>query len=69
MAITGFDDIPIAEHAAPPLTTVHQPIYEIGRKLAHMLVNHIESGQPEQHLILPAEVIKRTSVNNRNKRG
>ncbi|MBK7199676.1 MAG: substrate-binding domain-containing protein [Anaerolineae bacterium] len=31
IAVTGFDDIPMAEHSHPPLTTVHQPIYRIGK--------------------------------------
>jgi len=30
VSITGFDDIPLAENAHPPLTTVHQPVYKIG---------------------------------------
>ncbi len=62
ISITGFDDIPIAEHAQPPLTTIHQPIYDIGRQLADMLIQHIETGLPEQHLILPVELIRRASV-------
>jgi LacI family transcriptional regulator len=38
LSVIGFDDIPVAEHANPPLTTVRQPIYEIGRCMCHMLV-------------------------------
>ncbi|MCI0397149.1 MAG: LacI family transcriptional regulator, partial [Chloroflexi bacterium] len=32
VAIGGFDDIPPAANSHPPLTTLHQPIYEIGRQ-------------------------------------
>src|SRR5690606_41159578 len=32
VSIAGFDGIPMAEVVDPPLTTVQQPIYELGRK-------------------------------------
>jgi LacI family transcriptional regulator len=38
LSVVGFDDIPLAEHAHPSLTTVCQPIYEIGRRVCHMLI-------------------------------
>jgi LacI family transcriptional regulator len=38
LSVVGFDDIPLAEHAHPTLTTVHQPVYQIGREVCHMLV-------------------------------
>jgi LacI family transcriptional regulator len=38
IAVTGFDDIPMAEHSHPPLTTVHQPIYRIGKMVCEMLI-------------------------------
>ena len=31
-AVVGCDDIPMAKHAIPPLTTVHVPFYETGRR-------------------------------------
>lgn len=62
LAITGFDDIPLAQYANPPLTTVHQPIYEIGRQLAANLIDILE-GLPVQPVqtILPATLIVRAS--------
>jgi len=38
IAVTGFDDIPMAAHAHPPLTTVRQPIYQIGKMVCEMLI-------------------------------
>ncbi len=52
LAIAGFDDIPMAETAHPPLTTVHQPIYKIGRMLTEMLIQIIQGHPPESTQIL-----------------
>ncbi len=63
VAITGFDDIPLAAHAHPPLTTVRQPIYEIGRRICHMIIQVIR-GEPilERHILLePVLVIRESS--------
>jgi len=42
IAIAGFDDIPLAAYATPPLTTVRQPIAEQGRIAAVWLLDRIE---------------------------
>jgi len=34
LSVTGFDDIPWAAHSHPSLTTVRQPVYEIGRRVS-----------------------------------
>jgi LacI family transcriptional regulator len=62
IAVVGFDDIPAAEYAQPPLTTVRQPIYEIGQRLATMLIGLI-GGQSEQatRVTLPPTLIIRRS--------
>jgi len=63
VAITGFDDIPLATHAHPPLTTVCQPIYDIGRRVCRMLIQVIK-GEPlaERHILLePTLVIRESS--------
>ena len=62
VAITGFDDIPPAEHSHPPLTTLHQPIYEIATMLADMLLAIIAGQTPAQSQVIlrPRLVIRRS---------
>ena len=62
VSITGFDDIPLAEHSHPPLTTVCQPIYDIGRRICAMLI-HLIQGQEltERHILLQPELVVRES--------
>jgi LacI family transcriptional regulator len=37
VAIVGFDDLPLAEHIFPSLTTIHQPVYELGVTAVRMV--------------------------------
>jgi LacI family transcriptional regulator len=62
LAVAGFDDVPAAEYANPPLTTIHQPIYEIGQRLVQMVIDIIK-GQPpvEMQVVLPPVLIIRAS--------
>jgi len=46
MSITGFDDIDLAMLADPPLTTVHVPHREMGRRAARALVEAIDRRAP-----------------------
>ena len=63
MALVGFDDGPLAEVAEPPLTTVHQPMEQIGREMATMLLEQIGSGdgRVDQQLVLDMELVQRAS--------
>jgi DNA-binding LacI/PurR family transcriptional regulator len=45
IAVVGYDDIPLAAHTSPPLTTVRQPTREQGRVAAEFLVRRIQAGQ------------------------
>ncbi|GAB3425293.1 LacI family DNA-binding transcriptional regulator [Flindersiella endophytica] len=42
VAVTGFDDIPMAGLMASGLTTVHQPMRELGAETARLLLGHID---------------------------
>lgn len=62
IAITGWDDIPIATVISPSLTTVHQPARALGARTARLLLDRIErkpDGPPE--IVLATELVTRAS--------
>jgi LacI family transcriptional regulator len=63
ISITGFDDIPAAEYAHPALTTIHQPIPEIG-KLVVNLLDDLISGRPtdKRQILLDSTLVTRAST-------
>lgn len=44
IAVAGFDDIPIARHVNPPLTSVHVPIAELGERATEKLIDSLSHG-------------------------
>ncbi|GAA2499486.1 LacI family DNA-binding transcriptional regulator [Winogradskya humida] len=63
VAVVGFDDIPMAAHTQPPLTTVHQPLREMGEAAARTLLAHFEgSPLPNRPTIIPATFTARAST-------
>ncbi|MBN1174109.1 MAG: LacI family DNA-binding transcriptional regulator [Micromonosporaceae bacterium] len=61
VAVVGFDDLHIAVHTDPKLTTVHQPVQALGREAARMLVELLDGAQPES-FILPTRMVVRESA-------
>jgi LacI family transcriptional regulator len=62
ISVVGFDDIPQAAHVHPPLTTVRQPLEEMGRIATRMLLEYIEDPQrPIERVELPTELVFRQS--------
>ncbi|HBS5981471.1 TPA: substrate-binding domain-containing protein, partial [Klebsiella variicola] len=47
ISVIGFDDLPFSTYSNPPLTTIKQPIYETGVKLAQTLLSLINGGDDE----------------------
>jgi LacI family transcriptional regulator len=62
IAIVGWDDVMTSRYVSPGLTTVRQPLYELGRAAATRLHERI-AGAPtaSEPLILPTELVLRTS--------
>jgi LacI family transcriptional regulator len=62
VSVVGFDDIPGSRMTHPPLTTVRQPLTEIGRVATRMLLDLIaDPDRPEESIDLPTELVIRES--------
>ncbi|EFL20679.1 LOW QUALITY PROTEIN: putative LacI-family transcriptional regulatory protein, partial [Streptomyces himastatinicus ATCC 53653] len=62
VAVVGFDDVQAARYADPPLTTVRQPIAEIGRRLARQLLRLAGGEAIEPAVVLDVELVLRGSA-------
>lgn len=65
LSVIGFDDIPLAEHAHPALTTIRQPIYEIGRHVCRMLVKMLQGEHltsDERRILFNPKLVVRDST-------
>lgn len=62
VALTGFDDIQLARHVRPPLTTVSQPMRELGAECVRLLLRRLDepSVEPET-VVLPTTLVVRAS--------
>ena len=62
VAVVGFDDSQLATTTEPALTSVRQPIEEMGREMTRLLVEEIrDPGRPPRRVILDTELIVRGS--------
>lgn len=63
VSLIGFDDLPFSTFSNPPLTTVKQPIFETGVKLAKTLLGLIEGNDPGELDDLPElEIVARQTT-------
>lgn len=62
VAVIGFDDVEAARFTDPPLTTVHQPIHEIGTRLAEQILRLVAGEEVEASVVLPTRLVVRESA-------
>ena len=62
VSIVGFDDVLIAATSDPPLTTIRQPLEEMGRAAADNLVAATMGRPFERDLVLPTTLVRRASL-------
>jgi DNA-binding LacI/PurR family transcriptional regulator len=63
VSIIGFDDIPQSAAMVPALTTVAQPVVELGQVSVRLLLNRIRAPhEPPSRISLPTRLIERESV-------
>lgn len=69
VSLVGFDDLELSEFMDPPLTTVAQPMYQMGAKGVDLLMRRIEGARkPAVHLTLATEMKVRRSVETPDKK-
>jgi DNA-binding LacI/PurR family transcriptional regulator len=62
VAIVGFDDSQLAATSDPPLTSVRQPIEEMGREMVRLLLEHTaDPGSVPRKVILATQLVRRRS--------
>lgn len=62
LSIVGYDNLKLAEMSNPPLTTIEQPLHDMGRIASEKLVDMMESGQRADSYIMPHRIIERQTV-------
>jgi DNA-binding LacI/PurR family transcriptional regulator len=63
VAVIGFDDSPVATSTEPPLTSVRQPIEEMGREMTRLLVSGIgRDDDVSRRVILATRLVRRAST-------
>ncbi len=65
IAVTGFDDAPMVQYTFPSLTTLRQPISEIGQRIIAMLMEYINTGAIPQNpniLVAPQLIVRNSTT-------
>jgi LacI family transcriptional regulator len=62
LSIIGYDNLKLSEMIVPSLTTIHQPLFELGKIASEKLIAMIETGVIAQSSILPHSIIERQTV-------
>ena len=63
VAVIGFDDAPAARYVTPALTTVRQPVENLGAVASELLLGEVLDGRTGSHNpVLPTELVIRQSA-------
>ena len=62
LSVVGYDDLNFAARLAPPLTTVRQPKYELGRAAAELLLEEEDPEHRHREIRFRPELVVRGST-------
>ncbi len=62
VSVVGFDDVPLARHFDPPLTTVHLPARSLGKTAGQLLLERVAGRPVPQRTLLPTQLVIRDST-------
>ncbi|NLM39484.1 MAG: LacI family transcriptional regulator [Firmicutes bacterium] len=68
VSVIGFDGVEVGKYLTPPLTTVQQPIHELGRQVAYTLLGLLEEGKRCRQITLPVRLVNPGNTAGRNMR-
>jgi len=67
VALVGYDDIPAAAYCHPPLTTIRQPMQQVGEVATQLLIEYINDSTAErEEVLLKTELIRRGTCGSRH---
>ncbi len=63
VAVLGYDDVPVAAYYDPPLSTISQPMQEVGQTAAQLLIDLIGDphAEPREILLKPTLVLREST--------
>lgn len=61
ISVVGFDDLLASRHSLPPLTTVHQPAYELGQLAAQSMLQLLQGDKPSARMPAPRLVLREST--------
>jgi DNA-binding LacI/PurR family transcriptional regulator len=62
VAVVGFENSPVARQSDPPLSTVNQPVEEMGRRMVDLLIARISGTPVEPYVLLDTHLVRRASA-------
>jgi DNA-binding LacI/PurR family transcriptional regulator len=62
LSVVGFDDIFFASYLNPPLTTVRQPMKDLGRRAMQLLLALLRKEETERTILVEGELVVRSST-------
>ena len=63
ISVVGYDDLPFSERLRTPLTTIHQPLYQMGRESFNLLMERQQQPKGQfKKIVLPNRLIIRKSI-------
>jgi len=61
VSIIGFDNVPESALSTPPLTTISQPLHQMGAEALRLLVDVIDGVERDVHVRLPTQLVERST--------
>jgi len=62
LSVSGFDDLFVASYSAPPLTTIRQPMKQMGRRAAEILLALLRGETAKKTMTFSGELVVREST-------